>query len=105
MKILIIKVDGSREIREIGNDPSDTLTALQIAVGGYVQQISGWSALLINDKLEYGCAFCDEEGKIKRRGINAAATRLWHQKLRNRGLSTNDVLVGDIAFIYDKVPE
>ena len=100
MKILIMKVDGKSEIRDIGDD--DTLHAVQWAIGGYAQPIPGWTALKVNGKIEKGIAFCDEEGKIKGRGINVKATKIWYHKLKTRGQSTTDFLVGDVVFLFGK---
>lgn len=100
MKLLIMKVDGGSEIRDVSE--GDAFHQVQWAVGGYAEPIVGWTALKINGEIQRGVAFCDEEGKIKGRGINVKATKIWYQKLKARGQSTADFLVGDVVFLFGK---
>lgn len=78
------------EVEDLTTTPK--LEYLQKAVGGYIEAIPGFTKL----NGEPCVAFCDEEGKLKGKPYNAAATQLWTQCFKG---PIDDVLVGDILVL------
>lgn len=68
-------------------DVEPTLEQLKVAVGGWLEGVSGADA--------DWHAYCDEEGKLKGKSPNVAATRL----ARSLGWPIGDVIVGDVIFL------
>lgn len=94
LTMVTLKADGGHAMRLI--DPEDCLADVQAAVGGHLEVVP-YLKLFAWEGTTYPCkAFCDEEGKLKGKPLNEAATYLWHAQLPN----TLDVLVGDIAFVF-----
>jgi uncharacterized protein DUF3846 len=75
----------------------DDLDAMQAAVGGYIEPVPFWHEFEIDGKKRPCWVFCDEEGKLKGKPVNLAATELWRQYWT---IPVADVLVGDVAIIY-----
>ena len=63
MKAISIPVEGEAQVIEIDNE----LTALQKAVGGYIETVT-----IASD----ACLICDEEGVLKGKPLNAQASLL-----------------------------
>lgn len=75
------------------------LEGIQEAVGGSIEAVPGFDTIEVDGGLRVPCvAFCDEEGKLKRRPINVTAQNLWMKALDGR--FPNDVLAGDVVVIY-----
>lgn len=88
MKALVTHADGQVEL--VDDMPNGSaLTWLQTTVGGYIEGIGGY----VGDA-EW-MAYCDEEGKMKSKPINAVATRLAHLA----GWPVGDVLCGTVVFV------
>lgn len=93
INMVTMKVDGAETIAQI--DPTD-LEAMQLAVGGFIETVPGFRMYVVPDgTTQSGVAFCNEEGKLKSLPVNHLATANWH-----RNFPTNDVLVGDVIFLY-----
>jgi hypothetical protein len=79
----LLRADGSAEVLAPPNGVNWQLAELQTLVGGYVEVVQTtegkWLAI-------------DEEGKLKRKPLNVAATRLYKHGRR-------DVIAGDAVFI------
>jgi hypothetical protein len=83
--MIVIDVDGNITEYQRRKDQPPTLKELQEAVGGYIE--TAW-----RNADGSAIAFCDEEGKIKRKPENETATRAIRME--------HDTLVGDIVFCY-----
>lgn len=88
VKALVIPVGSNGMVQEIVPD----LDTLQGIVGGYIEAVSydgTWHA------------YCDEEGKIKRKPVNPFATALAY----GLGWPKGDMLVGDVVFLGESESE
>lgn len=69
------------------------LEELQAAVGGYIELVPYFTKF--NGA---PCStFCDEEGKLKSKPFNIAATQLWGANSRVK--MAGDILVGDVVIV------
>ncbi len=97
---LLTILPGQQEPLSRALERPPTLAQLQEAVGGYIEQIPGFTTVDGARCL----AFCNEYGKQQKLAINLRATRLWHLALPAPGLlaedgSLADILVGPIAVV------
>lgn len=69
------------------------LEKLQQMVGGYIEVVPYFTSY----EGERCIAFCDEEGKLKGKSVNAVATNLWYDQFAE--IAQADVLVGDIVIV------
>ena len=84
-----------KKIESKNDDP--TLSDAQKFVGGYVEVV----------KVRDGILIIDEEGKLKDKPVNEAATKMYTDYLKNRGYIEKhnpDSIVGDAIYIPNKVP-
>ena len=89
-KLITLKTDGTVLVED--NVESIGLGRLHEGVGGYIETVPYFNTY----KGEPCFAFCDEEGKLKGKAVNANATRLWYDIL---GRVVGDFLVGDILIV------
>ena len=68
------------------------LDALQKIIGGYLERVPMWQRFNGAECV----ALCDEEGKIKEKPVNVAATVEWQ---RAQSLPVDDVLVGTVVVL------
>lgn len=98
---VILTTDGEVQ-KELCLKPP-ALKELQAAVGGYIEQVPGFTKIILDNE-ELGCAvFCNEHGKLKGLPPNELATHHWRVSLLKRGVypeQMNDVLVGDVLVVY-----
>lgn len=95
LTMLTIKADGTLSESQV--KPND-LTAMQAAVGGYIESVPYWDSFLHNGQPRRCWAICNEEGKIQGLPDNLIATTLWFQNVPS--MKGRDILVGDVALIY-----
>lgn len=88
--ITIIRADGTRTDEDHTAAPG--LEYFQKIVGGYIERVPDFVAFEGRECF----AYCDEEGKLKGKPTNEAATRAWEA---GSPYPVFDVLVGDIAII------
>jgi hypothetical protein len=97
--MLIIEPGGSTRLSALERPPS--LTQLQTAVGGYIEQVPGFGDIDHNGASHRCIAFCNEDGKRLRLPVNSVATGYW---LAAMGLpyppTRFDVLVGNVVVLY-----
>jgi hypothetical protein len=88
-KLTIIKADGTVETKEVAKLKLDDL---QEGVGGFIETVP-----YLDRYEDAKCvAFCDEEGKLKRKPINEKATAIWYDDI---GQPVGDYLVGDVVIV------
>lgn len=89
-KMIVLFADG--RVVEEEKHSRVLLTELQAAVGGYIEVVPGFHTYEGNACVVY----CDEEGKLKDKPVNATASQAWEDAL---GMFIGDVLVGDIVVL------
>jgi hypothetical protein len=67
-----------------------TLAELQALVGGYIEQMPGVGSVRM---------FFDEDGRLKGRPVNAAATAMVAEALKGKTLRYQPVIVGDVVVL------
>jgi hypothetical protein len=99
--LVTVKVDGTTTEQQID---INNLKALQQAVGGYIEVVPYLEMFDHNGVIRKCIALCDEDGKVKGKPLNPEATRKWYHNIEGKvGIpahAMNDVLVGDIAFVF-----
>jgi hypothetical protein len=90
-QVIIIRADGGATVIQPVTKPPG-LDVLQRIVGGYIEQIGGFTSYAGFPAV----AFADEEGKLKGKPFNALATEAW--KIA-KGSDPGDELVGDVAVL------
>jgi hypothetical protein len=72
------------------------------AVGGYIEVVPYFTSIVWDGQLHECVAFCDEEGKIKRKEPNVSADLFWRMAQERAGLKMmiDDYLVGDICVVF-----
>jgi hypothetical protein len=83
----LLRTDGSVEVLAPPNGVHWSLEELQTLIGGYIEVVS---------TIEGKYLVIDDEGKRKRKPLNAAATRLYKH-------GRSDVIVGDAVVIDTKL--
>jgi hypothetical protein len=90
------------EVMPMVRPPS--LTALQQAVGGYIELVPYLDHIDYDGKREPCLAFCNEHGKLEQQAFNRAATEIWEKAvgaaLRDRSGNYKDFLVGRIIILF-----
>jgi hypothetical protein len=66
------------------------LEALQAGVGGYIEEVPGFTKF----HRKACVAFCNEEGKLKGLPVNSVATNLWRKQTQ-----AGDFLVGNVVIV------
>ena len=101
MKGKMLTYPAAGDVSEIELLTMPTLKQLQKAVGGFIEAVPRFDTIEYKGEKVPCIAFCDEEGKLKRKDINSKATQLWAEALgmTTRELFNNDVLVGDIVVL------
>ena len=80
---VLIRADGTFEHMPPANGAAYELAELQGLVGGYIEVIRTPLGMVM---------VMDEEGKLKEKAVNVAATEIF------RGLGVRDVVVGDVVY-------
>lgn len=92
-RVTTITADGRFIVHDYDSSPA--LNDLQEAVGGYLETIPFFTSFEGAPCI----AFCDEEGKLKRKFTNVQASQLWASSLAEQGRRPWDILVGDVIVI------
>jgi hypothetical protein len=79
----LLRADGSEENLQPPNGVHWNVNELQILVGGYVEVVNTHDGRYL---------VLDEEGKLKRKPLNIAATRMYQYGRR-------DVIAGDVVLV------
>lgn len=79
-------------------------------IGGWLEYVSGFNTIEIEDDVFHCVAYCNEEGKLQGQDINVAATHAWDKALRRGDMHPNgilgsdgnpiDVLVGSVIVLF-----
>jgi hypothetical protein len=83
----LLRSDGSTEVLQPSNGVNWSLPELQILVGGYIEVVHTTDGKFL---------IVDDEGKLKLKPLNVAATRLYQHGRR-------DVIAGDAVLIETRL--
>lgn len=89
-KITILYANGEEAMATAS---SLSLEKLQQMVGGWIERVPNFT----HYNGEKCAAYCDEEGKLKRKPVNEAATKAWYEN--EPRMIGHDRLVGEVVIV------